>query len=98
MLACMPLAEEIKNAFFSLGSHKAPGPNGMSTLFYKCFWNVIGGEIVEAVNSFFSKGYILKEINHTFIALIPKGSNAASVNQFRPISFCNVIYKIIQSF
>ena len=53
------------------------------------------GEIVEVVKSFFSKGYILKEINHTFIALIPKGSNAASVNQFWPISLCNVIYKII---
>ena len=52
------------------------------------------GEIVEVVSSFFRKGYILKEINHIF-ALIPKGSNAASVSQFKPISLCNVLYKII---
>ena len=38
---------------------------------------------------------MLKEINHSFIALIPKGNNAASVNQFRSISLCNVLYKII---
>ncbi|KAL0014567.1 hypothetical protein SO802_001636 [Lithocarpus litseifolius] len=72
MLACMPSVEEIKDVVFSLGSHKAPSLDGMSAHFYKCYWNFIGGEIVEAVNIFFSKGYILKEINHTFIALIPK--------------------------
>ena len=95
MLACMPSVEEIKDAVFSLGSHKALGPDGMLVHFYKCYWNVIRGEIVEVVSSFFSKGYILKEINRTFIALIPKGSNVASVNQFRPIILCNVLYKII---
>ena len=41
MLACMPSAEEIKDVF-SLGSHKAPGPNGMLAHFYKFYWNVIG--------------------------------------------------------
>lgn len=38
---------------------------------------------------------MLKEINHSFIALIPNGNNAASVKQFRPITLCNVLYKII---
>ena len=68
-------------------------PDGMSAYFYKCYWNVIGGEIIEAISSFFSKGYIL--INQNFITLIPKGSNAASVNQFLPINLCNFLYKII---
>ena len=55
MLACMPSAKEIKDALFSLGSHKAPSPDGMLAHFYKCYWNVIGGEIIEAISSFFSK-------------------------------------------
>ena len=38
---------------------------------------------------------MLKETNHSFIALIPKGNNVASVNQFRSISLCNMLYKII---
>jgi hypothetical protein len=33
--------------------------------------------------------------NHTFIALIPKLSGSHSTHQFRPISLCNIIYKII---
>ncbi|GJU75163.1 protein LAZ1 [Tanacetum coccineum] len=38
---------------------------------------------------------ILKEINHTFIALIPKVSTPLKVNDYRPISCCNVLYKCI---
>nr|GEW35392.1 RNA-directed DNA polymerase, eukaryota, reverse transcriptase zinc-binding domain protein [Tanacetum cinerariifolium] len=40
-------------------------------------------------------GLLLKEINHTFLALIPKVSTPRRVNDYRPISCCNVIYKCI---
>jgi hypothetical protein len=34
-------------------------------------------------------------LNHSFVALIPKLSGSHSVHQFRPISLCKIIYKII---
>ena len=49
----------------------------------------------EAVLSCLNSGNLLKSINHTFITLIPKVSNPESVSEFRPISLCNVLYKII---
>ena len=37
----------------------------------------------------------LARINKTFLFLILKTTGACSINEFRPISLCNVIYKII---
>lgn len=58
-------------------------------------WGSIGNEIINLVKKFFTHKYSLKEINKTFIVYIPKKSNPQDVNDFRPISLCNIIYKII---
>ena len=42
-----------------------------------------------------NKGGNITPLNHTFIALIPKVRKPRTVNEFRPISLCNVVYRII---
>ncbi|XP_059638642.1 uncharacterized protein LOC132280905 [Cornus florida] len=37
---------------------------------------------------------MLRSLNHTIIILIPKVKNPTHVTHFRPISLCNVVYKI----
>lgn len=44
---------------------------------------------------FFHSGHVLKEMNRTYITVIPKVQNPDSVNHYRPISLCNISYKII---
>ena len=65
----------------------------MPALFYKHYWSIIESDVINTVTSFFSNGYMLKAINHTFLALIPKSNVASTVHHFRPISLCNVIIK-----
>ena len=74
---------------------KAPGPNGMPPLFFQTYWTDVSMDVTHAVLSCLNSCSILKSINHTFITLIPKVNNLEKVSNFRPISFCNVIYKII---
>ena len=93
---CMiPTDLEIKEVLFSMGSLKSPGPDGFPPLFFKHYWNIVNKEVTEAVKNFFSSGRLLQQLNHTFITLIPKVVGVARVNQFRPISLYNVVYKVI---
>ncbi|GKD00740.1 hypothetical protein Tco_1171014, partial [Tanacetum coccineum] len=86
---------EIKNAMFSMGNEKSPGPDGFTAAFFKEAWDIVGNDVMLAVREFFINGKLLKELNHTIIALIPKVSSPARVNDFRPISCCNVLFKSV---
>ena len=74
---------------------KAPGLDGFPVLFYKKYWPIVGEVVTKAVTSFFVSGSMPKEVNSSLIVLIPKSQNPTSFNNFRPISLCNVVYKII---
>jgi hypothetical protein len=87
--------EEINIALSQMSPLKAPGPDGLSSCFYQANWNVINGEVCEAVLHFQNTGEFDSEINFTYIALIPKVQNPVHVIDFRPISLCNVLYKLI---
>jgi hypothetical protein len=88
-------AEDVKKAGFSIGDLKAPGLDGLHALFYKKFWHLVGNEIIVAVLKAINERAIPNGWNETVIVLIPKVDNPLEVLQFRPISLCNVVYKII---
>ena len=44
---------------------------------------------------FFRDSWLLRNLNQTFISLIPKKPGACNFNQFRSIGLCNVCYKVI---
>ena len=95
MLSSEYTAKEVKVALFQMGPTKAPGPDGINALFYQKFWHVVGDTVVPAMLDFLNNGNMLPKINHTNIVLIPKNRNPVKISDFRPISLCNVIYKII---
>ena len=93
---CAPvLGEEVKEAVFDLAPDKSPGPDGFPPFFFQKYWTLVGNSVIRAVQAFFHSGQLLREINHTFVALIPKIDNPSLANHFRPISLCSTIYKVI---
>ncbi|GJX80225.1 reverse transcriptase domain, reverse transcriptase zinc-binding domain protein [Tanacetum coccineum] len=65
---------EVKNAMFSIGNNKAPGTDWYTSKFFKEARGIVRVDVCKAVREFFTSGKLLKEINHTVIALFPKVS------------------------
>ena len=74
---------------------KAPGPDGFNVDFFKACWNIVKQDILNVVEDSKMNRTILKVLNTSFISLIPKQDIAKTPDKFRPIAFCNVVYKII---
>lgn len=58
-------------------------------------WGIIKHDVCKAVSNFFRSGKLLKQVNSTFLELIPKVDNPEVFEEFRPISLCNVLVKKI---
>ncbi|KAF7129689.1 hypothetical protein RHSIM_Rhsim10G0093500 [Rhododendron simsii] len=86
---------EIKAALFDMQPNKAPGYDGMTPGFFQKYWDIVGLDVCRAVRSFFHGGKMLGSLNRTNIVLIPKIPTSTKVSQFRPISLCTAIYKVI---
>lgn len=86
--------EEIKAALFQMGPTKAPGPDGFPALFYQNHWDFLGEEICNAVRCFLEGSSIPEGFCDSVIVLIPKVTRPKHLKNFRPISLCNVLYKI----
>ena len=87
--------EEVRKALFSIGDLKAPGPEGLHAIFYKKFWHLLVGDPTKEVLAAVNTGTIPEGWNSTTIVLIPKVDNPEKITRFRPISLCNVVYKVI---
>jgi hypothetical protein len=87
--------EEVKNALDNIGDFKAPGVDGMPAIFYKKFWGTVGDDVVQEVLSVLRGGGIPEGWNETVVVLIPKVQNPKTMKDLRPISLCNVVYKLV---
>ncbi|KAH9668523.1 reverse transcriptase domain-containing protein [Citrus sinensis] len=88
-------ADEIVEALAQVGPTKAPGPDGLLAAFFQKHWpSTREGVIATCLHILNDKGN-LDSLNHTHIALVPKVAKPRKVTEFRPISLCNVVYRII---
>nr|GFB55027.1 RNA-directed DNA polymerase, eukaryota [Tanacetum cinerariifolium] len=87
--------DEIRKTVWNCGDNKSPGPDDFTFEFFKKYWDLIGPDLCEAVEYFFSNGVFPNGCNTFFIALIPKVTDAKHVSDYRPISLIGGIYKVV---
>ena len=80
---------------WSLKAFKAQGPDGLHAGFFQRFWLDVGTLVVEEVRKIFTAMEIAEELYRTHITFIPKIPGSETLNNYRPISLCNTVYKIV---
>ena len=90
-----PSRDEIREVVFAMDGESAAGPDGFTGMFFTFAWEVVGDNLCEAVLSFFCGHELPKSISSTLIVLLPKVNFPQDFSQFRPISLCNLVNKVI---
>lgn len=91
----IPSVEEIQETIFSLPHNKAAGPDGFSLEFYTLTWDLVDNDLALAVREFFTSSFMSRHVNATIISLILKETGSEILSEFRPVFYCNTIYKVI---
>lgn len=87
--------KEFSMVLKQMDADKAPGPDGFNPGFFKHLWVNYGDAFFQAGCRWLEDGSFPPTLNETNIALIPKIDSPESRKDWRPISLCNVLYKVI---
>jgi hypothetical protein len=88
--------EELKEALSLFKKDKSPSPDGWTVEFFIHFFDLVSEDLSVMVDESRSRGHITRSLNSTFLSLIPKVNKLANFGDFRPISLCNIVYKVIE--
>ena len=86
--------EECHRALVGMARRKAPGSDGLPMEFYLKFWDVLGSDLVEVLNSCYLSGSMSLSQRRGLISLIFKKGDRLDARNWRPISLLNVDYKL----
>ena len=87
--------EEIRVAISGLNSEKALGPDGFPLAFWSFSWDFVKNEVLGFFKEFHDHGRFVKQLNATFLVLIPKKQTVEDFKDLRPISLVGGLYKIL---
>lgn len=91
----LPSDEEITRVLHKLNPNKAPGPDGLTSGFYKSAWGILGPEVLASIRHFFFCSFMPSSTNSTILSLVPKHPGASMITDYRPISCLNTLYKVV---
>lgn len=87
--------EEVLNSVKGMNSLKAPGPDGYQAFFYQQVWDVVGPTVITFALQALNEKQMPKGSAEALLVLIPKIDHPCKISQYRPISLCNIAYKLV---
>ena len=79
-----------------MNNNKSPGSDGITTEFYKIFWNDLKSFYIKSLNYSFENGSLTTLQKQGIISLLPKKDKyLCSLNNWRPLTLLNTDYKIV---
>jgi hypothetical protein len=87
--------EELKVVLGTFKKAKSPSLDGWTMEFFLRFYDFLEDELLRVIEESRRFGKMLGALNATFIALILKKNDPSTFDDFRSISLCNLIYKIV---
>ncbi|XP_059066254.1 uncharacterized protein LOC131857587 [Cryptomeria japonica] len=73
---------EVEATLMQMSPDKSPVSDDFPTSFFRKCWPFLGEEVTTALEGMRNSGNILKEINNTFLALIPKKDKPERFDEF----------------
>jgi exonuclease III len=89
------LNAECLAALRSFKNNKSPGIDGLSYEFYRHFWTLLGGDLVDVFNSSLTNGLLSFSQRTGVITLLHKKDDRFDTKNWRPISLLCTDYKIL---
>ena len=87
--------DELGKCLKMMKNNKSPGPDGICTEFYKCYWNVIKSDLYDVYIYCFESGELTYSQYLALIVLLYKKGIREDITNWRPISLINIDAKLL---
>ena len=87
--------EEVTETIKQLPTGKAPGVDSIPAEFYHELWEDIEVDIFNFVSESMNLCFLTEELNISKITLLPKSEDRLRIQNYRPISLLNTLYKVV---
>jgi len=86
---------ELEKVINEMPKDKSLGPDGWTQEFFSAFFELVNDDLLRVIEESRINGRAEGSLNSTFVSLIPNESSPSSLSNYRPISLCNFVYKVI---
>ena len=87
--------DDLQTALSKMENNKSPGSDGLTSEFYKFFFDSLGPELLRIANAIYNVELLPPSMAHGLITLVPKSGDKSLLKNWRPITLLNIDYKII---